>query len=354
MSHFPKPFFKKSRGLWYVEINRKQINLGPDRDEAQRRYHQLMVQPRQKPVASTSVVAIVDSFLEWVEKHRSPETYEWYRYRLQKFCERYPDLRTSDLRPFHVQEWVDSCEQSRTSKRNYMRSVKRCLKWAVQQGYVDANPIEHLEVPGADRRDGILTLADYERLLKSIRSEPLRDLVVTTWTTGCRPQESLRVEARHVDVARQRWVFPKSESKGKRNPRVVYLTGEAWEIVSRRIRQFPTGRLFRNSEGAPWTTDAVNCALERVRVRIYVAGEGFSAELVKVEMAELLPQLRRTRTLDGQVIERPAEQLRGEARLNGISRTLPPFSQNRKQRWPPRSIRSPCWSLATAPTRTAV
>ena len=42
MAHFPKPFFKKARGIWYVEINRKQVNLGPDKDEAFRQYHQLM------------------------------------------------------------------------------------------------------------------------------------------------------------------------------------------------------------------------------------------------------------------------------------------------------------------------
>jgi integrase len=353
MSHFPKPFFKKSRGLWYVEIDRKQINLGSDRDEAQRRYHQLMLQPRQKPVAPTSLAAIVDSFLEWVEKHRSPETYEWYRYRLQRFCERYPDLRMSDLRPFHVQEWADSYDLSRTSKRNYIRTVKRCLKWADQQGYVDANPIEHLEVPGADRREGILTLADYDRLLTHIRSEALRDLVVTTWITGCRPQESLRVEARHVDVGRQRWVFPKNESKGKRNPRVVYLTGEAWEIVSRRIQQFPTGRLFRNTEGKPWTTDAVNCALERVRVRIYQASENFSAELLETEIATQLPQLKRTRIVNGQSIERPAEELRGEARRKVLARlasqAMPRFSlYTLRHSWATRALQSGLDGLTVA------
>ncbi len=34
MPHFPKPFYKKTRGLWYVEINRKQINLGHDEDRS--------------------------------------------------------------------------------------------------------------------------------------------------------------------------------------------------------------------------------------------------------------------------------------------------------------------------------
>jgi hypothetical protein len=47
--HFPKPFFKKSRKAWYVEVDRKQINLGPDQDAAFERYHQIM-QDRSKPV----------------------------------------------------------------------------------------------------------------------------------------------------------------------------------------------------------------------------------------------------------------------------------------------------------------
>ena len=36
MPHFPKPFYRKPRRRWYIEINGKQINLGPDRDERQK------------------------------------------------------------------------------------------------------------------------------------------------------------------------------------------------------------------------------------------------------------------------------------------------------------------------------
>ena len=64
-------------------------------------------------------------------------------------------MRTSELKPFHVQQWVDSYPLlSQTSRRNYLRSMKRCLIWAKKQGYIDGNPIEHLEVPGAERQGG--------------------------------------------------------------------------------------------------------------------------------------------------------------------------------------------------------
>jgi len=44
--HYPKPFFLAPRGLWYVQLDGHQINLGPDRDEAFRRYHDLMARSK--------------------------------------------------------------------------------------------------------------------------------------------------------------------------------------------------------------------------------------------------------------------------------------------------------------------
>ena len=170
MSHFPKPFFKKDRKQWYVEIQRRQIALGPDREEAFKRYHELMRQPESRTVNPSSFPAIVDAFLEWVKKNRSPDTFEWYRYRCERFCQRHPDLRASDLRPFHVQQLVDSYSTlGRTSKRNYIRSIKRCCQWATQQGYLPTNPLQHLEAPGADHRETLISTGDYEQLTSLIR-----------------------------------------------------------------------------------------------------------------------------------------------------------------------------------------
>jgi integrase len=320
MPHFPKPFFKKSRGLWYVEVDRRQINLGPDRAEAFRRYHALMREPQTHTVCPTAWAAIVDLFLDWVQKHRSPETFEWYRYRLERFCQRYPNLRAADIRPYHVQQWVDSYEDlTRTSKRNYVRTVKRCSRWAVQQGYLNTDPVQLMEVPGTDRRETVISPEAYQELLSLIRDEAFRDLVVTTWETGCRPQESLRVEARHVDLARQRWVFPKSEAKGKREPRIVYLTDAALEITRRRMEQSPTGPLFRNHSGRAWTTDAVNCQFCALRVRM-LQSQGVDPEQLNRDIAKLIPQLKPCRKIDGKAVRKTDRQLRQEARQKVLSR----------------------------------
>src|SRR5262249_9548380 len=65
-----------------------------------------------------------------------------------------------------------------------------------------------------------------------------------------------------------RWVFPPDESKGERWPRVVYLTPKALEVTRRLMLRHPAGPLFRNTEGLPWTTDAVNCAFQRVAKKV--------------------------------------------------------------------------------------
>ncbi|MDB4614148.1 site-specific integrase [bacterium] len=269
MARQPKPWYWKARKAWFVTIDGKRHNLGSEKKPAQDRFHQLMRSPAKRTVNRETVVAIADRFLEWVQNHRSPHTYEWYRHRLERFARRYPDLMVSEMRPFHVQEWVDTYDGlSPTTVRNYLRSVKRCLKWALQQGYIAENPVEHLEVPSAERKETLVTLSDDEALLSHCPDVNFQELVVTTWETGCRPQESQRVEGRHVDLANSRWVFPRREAKGKKAPRVVYLSEVALKIIKRRMTEFPTGPLFRNSHGEAWTKDAGNCAVDRVRNRM--------------------------------------------------------------------------------------
>ena len=314
MKKFPKPWFRPKRGVWYVTFGGQQINLGPDEGQAFDRYAKLLAEPKKREVPSDSFAAIADAFLAWVQRHRSPETYGWYQYRLERFCKKYPELLAPDVRPFHVTDWVDCYELSVTSRRNYLRTVKRCMKWAKRQGHLDTNPIADLEVPAGESKEVNLTQADIDLLLSMIRDESLRDLVVVTIETGCRPQESLRVEARHFDSAHQRWVFPKSESKNKKRSRVVYLTDTAAEIVVRLVRRYPGGRLFRSRTGA-WTTSAVNCAFVRIQIRIgkrlmKERGLAIKAEEIK----RMIPMLKQTRTVKGEIVNKTDNDLWQEAK----------------------------------------
>jgi integrase len=352
MPHYPKPFFRKDRRLWYVQISGRQINLGPERDAAFAQYRDLMATPQPAPMpvvpasAAQLVVVLCDKFLDWVQRHRSAGTYQWYWWRLQSFVRCYPNLTIEELKPFHVQEWVDA--------KNIAPTTKRSIKWAHRQGYIDANPLAEMEAPSAERREVLITEEEYADLLGAIRDPGFYDLVVTTWETGCRPQESLRVEARHVDLQNQRWVFPKLESKTKQMTRVVYLTDAALTIARRLMVTYPTGPLFRNSRGEPWMNYAVQCAFRRVRAR--VGKEVMQAREISVadrEIDALALSLARERKSGGRVISKTAAQLRAEAKRKLTERRAielaPRFSlYSMRHSWATRALQQGLDALTVA------
>lgn len=79
MARRPKPWYRKSRQAWFVTLDGVQHNLGPEKKEAYDRFYELMRHPRCRRVSSQSLAAIIDEFLEWVQRHRSPHSYEAYR-----------------------------------------------------------------------------------------------------------------------------------------------------------------------------------------------------------------------------------------------------------------------------------
>jgi integrase len=312
---FPKPWHRKGRG-WFVTFDGRQIKLGTKRAEAFDRYRQLIAEPKKRAVPSDSLLAIIDVFLEWVQRHRSGETYEWYRYRLQRFSEKYPDLRAGDLRPYHVETWADAYDQSVTSRRNYLRSVKRCMKWAKKQGYTESNPIADLEVPAAEAKEVCVSPEEFTALLGWVKSGPLADLIEVTYECGCRPQELLRVTAKEVDLENKRWVFPRSGSKGKKLSRVVYLPDKSLDITKRLLlKHGDGGPLFRNSSGRPWTTDAVNCGFLAVQMRMGKDEMQRLGETIPEEgIAALIPTLQPMRRVKGKSVQKNAAELRCEAK----------------------------------------
>jgi integrase len=316
MPRTPKPWWRKERKAWFVMIGGKQHNLGSDREAAFRKFHELMSQPRKRTIASDSVVAVIDLFLDWVSKHRASDTYEWYRQRLQGFATAIgPGLKVRDLRPFHVQEFIDAMPHSSGTKRNYVRAVKRATRWAKKQGYIDENPIADMEKPKAGKRETVVSEEDFERILSLVPDPAFRDLLIVTYRSGCRPQESLRVEARHVDLANSRWVFPETEEKNETLYRVVYLSEEAIEITKRLMARYPSGKLFRNSRGIPWSTDAANCAFVRIQVRMgrqIMKEQGI--EIPDKEIKSFMKTLKPEAVIGGTLRAKRKAELRHEAK----------------------------------------
>ncbi len=362
MAHFPKPFFKQARQLWYVEIDRKQHCLGPDKEAAFHLYHQLMQAKQKTPLGLASagvktplVAVLADAFLGWMKANRAEGTYGWYQRLLQRFCAKYPSLNVADLRPFHVQEWVDSHPHlSKSTRRNFIRSVKACVRWSLNQGYIDKHPLLGLSIPANEYREVTIPLSDYQRLLAAINDAAFRDLVVLTWETGCRPQESVRIEARHVDVARQRIVFPKAEAKGKRKPRIIYLTEVALEIVARCCEKHPMGPILRRKNGEPWSRDKASWMFGQLQRRMGKAESERQGIPVSDELVEqITAKLSTHRQSDGQLVAKTPQYLRHEARciarLQHAAKFAPRYTlYDLRHAWATRALESGLDGLTVA------
>lgn len=315
MARRPKPWFRKSRKCWFVTLQGVQHNLGLDKRQAYEQFHELMRKPPRRHSTSSSYASVADAFLDWTLRNRAPATFEWYRERLQPFVEQHPELCVTELKPFHVEEWATRSGRSINTFRNKMRAVKRSLRWARAQGYIESNPLETMVIPSADPREVYVSPKEFAEILLSVPSKEFSDLIRATYEVGCRPQESLRLEARHVDLTNSRWVFPKSESKGKKAPRVVYLTEQALEITERLARRYPTGKIFRTETGRPWTTSAVCCQFTRLQIRL---GKQRMAEAEVVveekDIESFAKALSPTKRSNGELIAKTKAELREESK----------------------------------------
>lgn len=225
-------------------------------------------------------------FLAWSKDHQAERSYEWYANYLNMFVA-YPgvaDTPEANLKPFQVQEWIDSHgdDWGANYRGGAVVAVKRVYHWAEEMGYVDRNPVKKLKRPSPQRRKIYMKPADYDQVLGAIKpNDPFRELVLFVWATGCRPQEVRAIERRHVFLDRKRIVFPAEESKGKRTERIIRLNTVALEIIQKRMEVIQDGVLFRNTHGEAWTKYAICARFDGISKKIgkrmfcYAARHGY-------------------------------------------------------------------------------
>jgi integrase len=286
MPQFPKPFFRASRQTWYVQIHGKQVNLGIDRDKAFAKYYVLM-HDRVHEVRDEPIVVVLESFLDWAQQNTAPRTFDWYCRHLQAFLNFMPaTMRASQVTPNHfTQLFAKHPRWSSTTRAGLCRAVQRAFNWAEEEKLIERSPIAKMKKPRSKTREVIISQAEFDHIVELTRSEHFRDVLVTAWETGARPQEIIRVEARHVDLANGRWLFPIEESKGKKRPRIVYLSEPALHVTRMLVLRHPTGPLFVTKDGTPWNKQSLACAFGRIQVAL-----GF--ETMK-ELGITLPRPRR-------------------------------------------------------------
>lgn len=318
------PWYRKSKDAWYVEIDGRQQPLGKHPENAPlpkkgkkgwnvppeilTAFHERMIAWAREEATRAdprTVLAreVCDRFLVASEKTVEARTFEWYKKYLQSFCDLHGGVRASDLRPLHLTDWLDQHSGWKASRRHAIISVKRCFKWAEEEGIVDKSPFRGVKKPPVGRRDRILSPAEKKEILETIKDKPFRQFVFALYETGCRPSEVARVTAAHFDEARGLWVFAEHKTRRKTGkPRVVYLTPAMVELTREVVKKYPTGPLFRgNRNKKGFTRNGIRCRFRRLREKLphlkgvvsYTARHTYTTEALTngvgvMEVAELL------------------------------------------------------------------
>ena len=288
----PKPFYRRQTKSWYVQIGKKQVELGKDKNEAFQKYHGLMA-GRQPVTDDTTVYAVLFQFLGWNKLHREPTTHEFYKRHIISFAEFVGEsMVVAQLKPFHVTNWLDQTYPKTRQKggkkvagvgdnyrRSAIRSIQRAFNWAVEQGYLAASPIAKIRKPAYKPRDVILTPEQWKELVAALeargtKGQAFLDFLMLMRQTGCRPIEARKAEARHFDRKNRCLIFERHESKGHGGEktverRVVPLSDAAFEICQRQALKYSSGPLLRNTHGTPWTSYGIKEWFKRLDGRRY-------------------------------------------------------------------------------------
>ncbi|QEL16784.1 reverse transcriptase domain-containing protein [Limnoglobus roseus] len=295
MARTAHPWYWDERNGWYVNKNGQRHFLGdhpPDAPEPRKikgkwnppeiirqQFHAIMASA-EPPVAKNSptissglsLAVLFDKYLEWCLRHREKRTYDGYVWHLQRFCKHLKiatTLPALDLKPFHVNEWLDANPTwGQTYRRNAIASVKRAFVWGEEEGHIASNPLRKLKKPMAKRREHFIKPEDWERIRSCYPAgDPFRQFLEFCWETGARPFEARTIEARHVHLDKRLIAIPPAEAKGRKKWRIIRLEGRALEIVGACPR---SGLLFVNRDGRRWTVSAINCRFIRLKGRLGV------------------------------------------------------------------------------------
>ena len=287
MSRPRKPWYRKDRKAWYVEIDGQQRKLadgpkdGPTKALAEAEYHRLMAERPASPTAaggqSPTVASLVDAFLDHSVKRDAPSTFYERKLYLQDFCSHYGPQLVRDCKPWHLSKWVDDHPtwKSGWTKHYAMRCVMRPFNWAVKMGRIPTNPFDSVEWPHCNTSRRPMTDEEYDRLLKAAGPDSrLGEILRFLWYTGCRPSElrQLRWPDIYFQVKTPAIVIQKhktSRTQRVPKPRVIPIVEEVAGLLKRiEARSEHDEFVFVTHRRTPWARNSIQQNLRRLRRKL--------------------------------------------------------------------------------------
>jgi len=310
MARPSKVWYRSDIGWWMITLGGEKIRLIQglkDKEHellAQEKFGEVLKTRRQAPQALTARTAdVIEAFLAWSRGNLAEDTHRINRYYLQLFAEHCGTVPAREIKPYHITAWV-SCMQSPervcevrerwekakkeaepgqrhklgspprpwgpTSVYNARKIAFRVFSWAKKEGLLAENPLIGMERPKPPPRQRAMSESEFNQLYQQAGG-PFRDFLRALYLSGARPKE-LR-DLRWLQVREDRWVLTKHKtSKKVGSPRIVYLDAEMQEMMAR-LKGNGSEHVFLNTEGNPWTMNAVRLQVWRLKKALGLADD---------------------------------------------------------------------------------
>lgn len=308
MARPSKVWYRSDIGWWMITLAGEKVRLvqGPKDKEyeqlAQEKYGEILKLRRQAPQSVTvRTVDVIEAFLGWSRSNLAPDTHRVNRYYLQLFAEHCGQVLARELKPHHVTTWISVMQspervaRERTAWEEARRKAKpgerrklggaprawgetavynarklafRVFSWAKEEGLMPDNPLAGMKRSKPSPRQRALTDEEFQKLYE-YAGGPFKDFLRALYLTGARPKE-LR-DLKWTQVKEDRWVLTKHKTARKVvKPRVIFLDGEMGAMMTR-LRDNGSEWVFLNTEGQPWTMNAVRLQVWRLKKKLDLA-----------------------------------------------------------------------------------
>lgn len=189
----PKPWYRAAQKTWYVILDGRWVNLGPDKAEAFRRFHLLMAgeptaaRPDTSQAGSPLTFAeLVGYYLANLKTRTADSTFKNARGYLAPFVRSFGTVAVDKLRKQHVDDAIAQHGKWNVSSERYARSrLLAVLNWAVRDQRIAKNPLAGLWMP-TPRSRGAEVVADAATTSASC-STPLHPTYGTSSSPWNRP-----------------------------------------------------------------------------------------------------------------------------------------------------------------------
>lgn len=268
----------KSLGQYTSTIRGVRHKLGTDKKVAQEQFDFLIRKADiGEPVDHDPRFSVLaDRWLDHVQATFSAERYRLCRDRIRSFVAFLGrDTRVKRLRGSHVEEWVAGLEDVKSpgTRTLYKGMAVAVLNWAVAERLIARNPIKG-EVRFEEGRSRGRECVDawsrevYEKVLE-VSNPAFADLVRMLAYTGVRPSTVRKLEGRHWNPVTRTFdvedIYQRRASMVKYVRRVWVTLPEARSLVERKLAEWPTGPLFRDSNGNGWSDTAAGVYMYQLR-----------------------------------------------------------------------------------------